>query len=129
MPQQVTLTLLRAVVDTQSAPPQSANANHMISRVFFTLEIGDKQGGTFHVEVTQPRGSRYSEDPLEIGPMVPHFADEKFNWDKFREQIEKYYRQQVGPNGSGIRFGENAGIVMRDCVFSNKQVVHFPMAG
>ncbi|MDQ2484063.1 hypothetical protein RBI94_08565 [Pseudomonas putida] len=84
----------------------------MRSRVFFSLTVGDKTYEGLYVDISQPYGTDYNTDLLEVGRPVGY--DGPFAHRAFSEEIEAYYRRLVGPAGAAISIGGGANGVMTD---------------
>ncbi len=89
-----TITFSRCVQDSQD---YGSDDEHMISRVFFDLEVDGHAYPGLHVDIKQAVGS--------------------FNYTAFRDAVERYYRGLVGSTGSGIRIQGGTDIRMRNSTF------------
>jgi len=102
----------RCIQDSQD---YGSDDEHMVSRVFFSLNYGGEVYENLHVEIKQPVGADFETAPLEVG--APQGYKGPFNHEAFREAVEKYYRGLVGSKGSGIRISGGKNIRMRNCLF------------
>jgi hypothetical protein len=115
------VTFQRLVQDSQDF---GSDDEHMVSRIFFDLAIGDRELGGFYADVKQTVGASFEHGPLEISR--PHGYDGPFAFDVFRDAAEKYYRDQVGAGGRGIRIAGGAtNIRMRNNSFVDRRVLEF----
>lgn len=111
----------RLVQDSQD---YGSNDEHMVSRAFFDLNIGDKAYQNLSVDIKQQVGSNFETSPLEISQPIGYNGP--FNHQAFRDAVEKYYRSLVGSSGSGIRIsGGASNIRMRNNTFVQEMHVEF----
>jgi len=101
--------------------------DHMVSRIFFDLEIGGKEFSELFVDVKQTVGSSFEDAPLEVSS--PHDYKGPFNHDAFRKEAELYYRESFGPEGSVINLGSFTDLRMRDNIVVRAKVVEFEVKG
>ncbi len=79
----------------------------MVSRVFFTLEVGGKKYEDLYADLKQTVGADFESGPIEVSK--PHGYDGPFNYEAFRQGAENYYRSLVGSRGKVFRIeGGNA---------------------
>lgn len=100
---------------TQDSQDYGSDDEHMVSRVFFTLNYDGDIFDKLYVDIKQPVGGDFETAPLEVG--VPQGYRGPFNHDAFREAVEKYYRGLVGSKGSGIRISGGGSARMRNCEY------------
>ncbi len=77
-----------------------SNDEHMVSRAFFNVEIDGHVAEEVYVDIKQTIGTDFEAEPLEIGPPVGYNGP--FNHEKFRGEVEEYYRGLVGSQGSAL---------------------------
>lgn len=99
-----TLTFQRLHQDSQDF---GSDNDHMVSRVFFSLQTGERSFPNLHADVKQTVGSDYNTAPLEVS--APTGYDGPMDHDAFRAAAEHYYRGCVGPQlgGQNIRMQNN----------------------
>jgi hypothetical protein len=107
----LTVHIHRLVQDSQD---YGGDDEHMVSRVFFSIEYGGATYPDCYVDVKQPVGSSFEEVPLEISRQQGYRGP--FDYDGFSEAVERYYRQCVGSNAGVIRI-RGGTVRMRDNVF------------
>lgn len=118
------VTFRRLVQDSQD---YGSNDEHMVSRAFFDMRIGDRAYQDLSVDIKQPVGSNFESSPLEISK--PNGYNGQFNHQAFREAVERYYRNMVGSSGSGICIsGGASNIRMRDNTFIQEAYVEFEVS-
>ncbi len=105
------ITFFRCVQDSQEA---GSDDEHMISRLFYTLEI-DGNEFSLYADIKQTVGSDYETAPLEVSFSVDYKGS--FNYECFRQCAEKYYRSLVGSSVSGIRIQGGGNIRMKNNTF------------
>ena len=94
---------------------------HMVSRVFFDLEVGNEVHRGLYSDVKQALGTKYEKAPLEVS--LPRGYKGPLAYGVFRRQVEDYYREGFGSTAKGIRLGPGVTTTMQDNVYSSKKVV------
>ena len=131
------VTFFKCIQDSQE---YGSNDEHMVSRVFFKLEIEGKEPINLESNIKQTVGSDYDSGPIEVSqphrawrglwgirwPWCPLGYTGPFNYQAFRDCAEKYYRSLVGAQGSSIRIGPGSkNIRMRDNVHQQNMKCEF----
>jgi hypothetical protein len=111
------ITFYKCIQDSQD---YGSNDEHMVSRVFFTFEIGGKKYD-LHADIKQAVGASYETGPIEVGS--PEGYKGPFNYEAFRDAAEKYYRRLVGSSATGIRIQGGSNIRMRNNTFIQEMAV------
>ncbi|MBI5966876.1 MAG: hypothetical protein HY882_03315 [Deltaproteobacteria bacterium] len=114
------VTFTKCIQDSQD---YASTEEHMVSRVFFDLEIGGKRYPGLYVDIKQPVGGDFEKTPLEVG--TPKGYSGPLSYSAFREAAEAYYRGCVGRQGTGIRIAGGSNIRMRNNTFIITKVVEF----
>ncbi len=109
---QAKVFLHRLVQDSQE---YGSDDEHMVSRVFFDLEIDGARHQGLHSDVKQTVGSSFETAPLEVSPPTGYRGE--FNHEAFQQIIERYYRSLVGASGKGIRITGGLSIRMMNNTF------------
>jgi hypothetical protein len=109
----------------QDSQDYGSDDEHMVSRAFFTLKVGDKTYPNLYADIKQTVGSSIESAPLEISR--PAGYEGPFNHEKFRAAVEKYFRGQIGAAGRGIRIQGGANIRMRNNRFVATEAASFPV--
>ena len=115
----------RIIVDLQELQCFEPSDDHMISRLFFDLEVGGNHYYDMMVEVKQPYGTQYESEPLEVSKMIGPY---KGNWNHndFSELVEKYYRSLIGKEGKSIKTTDKANnTLFKNCVIEQTEVFEF----
>ncbi len=99
----VTIHLEKLIQDSQE---YGSDDEHMVSRVFFSLEAGGALHGDLYADVKQSVGGSFNSSPLEVS--APHGYEGSLNCEAFRHIIEDYYRSLAGAKGTGIHIGAGA---------------------
>jgi hypothetical protein len=94
------VTLTDVIQDSQDL---GSNDDHMVSRLFFNLTIGDQHYPGLHVDVKQTVGSSFETAALEVSHPVGYRGP--MNHEALRTIVEDYYRSQIGGAGSAIHIG------------------------
>ena len=116
------ISFKKMIQDCQTYESFDADDDHMVSRIFFDLDFAGRQYLNMKVEVSQPYGTRYETEPLEVGRPEGAYNG-PWNHNVFSEHCERYYRRQVGRTGRGIRIAAGREVRMRDNEFSCGQQV------
>ena len=112
--------VLQMIQDSQD---YGSDDEHMVSRIFFDLDVdGTGHKGLF-VNVKQTVGSSFETGSIEVSKPVGY----KGLWDHeaFSEFAEKYYRSLIGAGGSGIRISGASNTRMRNNIFARPAVFEF----
>lgn len=115
-----TITIHRLIQDSQD---YGSNDEHMVSRVFFEMEIEGKKYADLYADIKQPVGGSFETSPLEVSS-PPNYKG-PFNYEAFRAIVERYYRGLVGATGSGIRISGGSNIRMRNNTFVQSLTAQF----
>ena len=98
----------------------SGDDRHMVSRVFFVIHAPRENQFSTFADVKQIVGGEFEHHPLEVSR--PSMYRKAWNQNAFRDLVETYYRQLIGPTGGGINVpGTSTGQL------KNNQVGH-PMS-
>ena len=124
-----TVTFEKCIQDSQEY-----DSEHMVSRIFFTLDIDGRQIGLY-VDLKQKVGSSFVDGPIEID--IPTEAGsmnaEKYrcllNYNKaFNRAVESYYRGLVGSVGAMTGMGGGKART-RNMIFNERKVASFDISG
>ncbi len=111
----------------QDSQDYGSDDEHMVSRVFFNLEIGEETFEGLSANIKQAVGGDYDTGPIEVSQ--PFGYEGEFNHHAFRDCAEKFYRSCVGSEGTGIRIGKGAhNIRMRNIVHIEEMVCEFEIS-
>lgn len=102
----------------QDSQDYGSDDEHMVSRVFFDLEVDGKRFAGLHTNVKQTVGSSYETGPIEVSPPINYSGP--LNHAAFSAAVERYYRGLVGSAGSGIRIQGASGVRMRNNRFGKQ---------
>ena len=111
----------------QDSQDYGSDDEHMVSRVFFNLEIGEETFEGLYANIKQAVGGDYDTGPIEVSQ--PFGYDGLFNHQAFRDCAEKYYRSCVGSEATGIEIGEGARIRIYGNIFKKEMVCEFEISG
>lgn len=90
----------------QDAQELGSNDEYMVSRVFFSIQLPDKQIDNLCTDIKQSAGDKFEGGVLEVGP-PQNLKGVNLDYMAFRDLVEKYYRSLIGSSGSGIRISGN----------------------
>jgi hypothetical protein len=120
----VTINFIEMIQDSQD---YGSDDEHMVSRVFFNLSVGDRTFPNLHTNIKQTVGSSFDSGPIEVSKPVGYTGP--MNYELFRDAVESLYRSLVGSSGTGIRIGVgSSNIRMRNNGFSTTREVSFDVA-
>ena len=124
----IRVTFQKCLQDSQEL---GSTDEHMVSRLFFNLEVNGRAFTGFHCNVKQIVGAQYESDsPLEIGLPAGTSYRGPFNYEAFRAEAERYYREAFGSQGQAIRIAPGArNIRMWNNVSVREKVVEFEASG
>ena len=106
----------------QDSQNYGSDDEHMVSRVFFDLQVDDKRYPGAHANVRQKVGAGAS-DPIEVSPPAGYAGP--FDLRKFQIEVENYFRTVMGKDNPG-RSGK--GLRVRDCRHRKAVTVSFEVA-
>lgn len=115
-----TITLRKLIQDSQD---YGSDEEHMVSRVFFDMNVNGVDFVDLHADIKQSVGSSFEASPLEVSR--PRQYEGPFNYEVFRSIVEKYYRGLIGATGVGIHIAGGSGVRMRGNVFHSVLTEHF----
>ena len=96
----------------QDSQDYSSDDEHMVSRVFFDLEIDSKKHEGLYADIKQPVCSWFESSPLEVSSSANYKGP--FNYEAFRNIVENYYRSLAGAGSFGIHIEGGSNIRMRN---------------
>jgi hypothetical protein len=115
------VTFQKCIQDSQD---YCSNDEHMISRIFLTLEAGDRKTDLV-ADIKQIVGSSFESAPLEVS-----FKDDKgqgykgpLNYMALQQEVEKYYRESFGAQGHAIRIAGGAHVRMNSNTDIRQKIV------
>ncbi len=80
---------------------------HVVSRVFFVVEIQDKLYGDLYVDIKHVAGSELESEELEVGKLVGY--EGSIDSKAFQKAVKKYYRNLiVSKSSEATRKHDNA---------------------
>jgi hypothetical protein len=106
----------------QDSQNYGSNDEHMVSRVFFTLEITGQKLLSLTADIKQSVGANYEASALEVSR--PRDYSGPLDYESFRHAVEEYYRSLVGRSGSGVHIS-GGHVRMRDNILVHKSVAEF----
>jgi len=104
----------------QDSQEFGSNSQHMVSRLFFDLRVGNDLHTGFSVDIKQKVGDECGHVPLEVS--MPHSLAGSISFIDFRKHVEHYYRESFGSTASAFQFGPGAKVRMMHNVVSRRSV-------
>lgn len=120
----VKVLLKRLVQDSQD---YGSDDEHMVSRVFFDLEVDGARQPDLYADLKQAVGGDSESSLIEVSAPVGYRGP--LNYNAFRDGVERYYRGLVGAQGSGIRIQGASDVRMRDNEFIQPGAFEFDVEG
>jgi hypothetical protein len=123
-----TLTFQKLIQEAQDVSSTDPNQNYVLSKAFFSLEVGDNHYADMSVILRQPFGTDYTKEAVEVEKPFGSYAG---NWDHnaFRKIVEDYYRSAIGSQGRAMKIGpgsENVRMRGNTIVFSKSYQLEIP---
>ncbi len=111
------ITFKRCIQNYQESGNIPDERQHMSSRIYFDLNFQGKTYTDLYVDISQPYGTDYLKEPIEVGPPQGGYNG-PFNHNAFSEAVESYYRSCIGEQGNAIPLGPDAHAVMKNNIIS-----------
>lgn len=108
----VRINVKKCIQDSQE---YGSTDEHMISRVFFDVEVDGVQKGDDFCDIKQIVGSSYSSGNMEVSP--PSKYRGPYDHQVFSGEIAGYYCKLVNPSGSILSLGDAQNVRMKNHVF------------
>jgi len=129
----VKITFHKCIQDSQE---YGSNDEHMVSRIFFSIEVTKIENNVAKVEkyddlyadLKQVIGGKFEKTPIEVSP--PYLSSGEpysgvMNYQAFRNAAEDYFRGLVGTKASGIHIEGGSNIRMYNNLFMKEYSVGF----
>jgi hypothetical protein len=100
---------------------------HMASRVFFSIVLGDQKERNLYADVKLTVGANFDRDPIEVS--LPRGLEGTINYGVFRKHVEDYYREQIGSKGKAICIDGCAVVRIIDLVIEASKAVDIEING
>ena len=110
----------------QDSQNYGSDDQHMVSRVFFDLQVGEKRYPGAYANIRQKVGA-VASDPIDVSPPAGYVGP--FDNKKFQAEAEKYFRSVIGDAGSSGRSDRSGkSLRIRDCRHRKAASVSFEVA-
>ena len=120
----------------QDSQEYGSNDEHMVSRIFFSIEVTKIENNEAKVEkyddlyadIKQVIGGKFEENPIEVS--FPYFSSGEpysgvMDYQAFRNAAEDYFRGLVGTKASGIHIEGGSNIRMYNNLLTKEHSVDF----
>lgn len=87
----VSINVDRCIQDSQEF---GSTDKHMVSRVFYSIDVDGVPKGFFYSNLKQVVGSAYRSDNVEVSP--PHGYNGPYNHNTFSNEVAGYFCRSVG---------------------------------
>jgi len=109
---QATVKFSHLILDSQEF---GSDDEHMVSRIFFSLEADGKTFPGLHANIKQAINAAFEGGPLTV--FKPAGYHGPFNHDAFRTAAESRYRGCIGKSIMMFRINGTKGVRMRNGTF------------
>ena len=99
-----TVTFHKLIQEAQDVSSTDSKQNHVVSRVFFRLDLNDEHYADMSVILRQPFGTDYAKESIEVEKPFGSYAG-NWNHNAFTKIVEDYYRSAIGRQGRAMRIG------------------------
>jgi hypothetical protein len=96
----------------QDSQDLGSDDEHMVSRLFFAVEVNGQPFNDLYADLKQTVGSSYGAESLEVSPPRGAYKG-PFDYDKFQKAAEDCYRSFVG-SGGFFNLGGASDVRMRN---------------
>ncbi len=110
----------RCIQDSQD---YGSDDEHMVSRVFFSLQTDAESFPDLMCDVKQTVGEAFETASLEVGP--PKGYHGSLDYAPFRQAVEDYYRSCFGSRGRAIRIEDGSNGRLRNNLVAKDTEVRF----
>ncbi len=111
----------------QDSQEFGSDNEHMVSRVFFSVEVNGQRFDQLYADIKQTVGSSYETAPLEMSSPRGGYKG-PFNSDEFQRAAEGYYRKYIGSTGRFVS-GSLTGMRMWNNQIVSPLVIEFDASG
>src|SRR5438477_9420165 len=123
-----TVKFHKLIQEAQDVSSTDSKQNHVVSRVFFRLDLNDEHYADMSVILRQPFGTDYAKESIEVEKPFGSYAG-NWNHNAFRKIVEYYYRSAIGRQGRAMRIGpgsENVRMRGNTIEFSKSYQLEIP---
>ena len=120
----VRINVQRCIQDSQEL---GSTDKHMVSRVFFSIEVDGVSEGDDYCEIKQTVGSTYSPETLEVSR--PYKYRGPYDHRAFSDEIARYFSTLVNSSGAVISVGNPQPIRMMHNIFVSSYHFQFDAEG
>ena len=110
----------------QDSQEYGSTDEHMVSRVFYSIDVDGVSKGDDYSDIKQIVGSAYSSDNMEVSP--PHEYRGPYDHNTFSNEIAGYFCKCVNSSGAMISLG-TANVRMRNNTFVMPYHFQFEVGG
>ncbi len=110
---QAAVTFIQVDQKKHNVNDRDANTNILTAVLPLVVEYEGKRYEGLSVRVTQPYGSQFEAEPLEVG-RVEGKLPVQLSHDQMSDAADDYYRHYFGSTGSAIGFSGGGSILMQD---------------
>ncbi len=108
----VRVNVKKCVQDSQE---YGSTDEHMVSRVFFSIDVDGVSKGEYYSDIKQVVGSAYSSSNMEVSR--PHEYRGPYDHNFFSDEVAGYYCKLVSSSGAMISLGGATNVRMRNNTF------------
>lgn len=100
----------------QDSQEYGSTDEHMVSRVFFNVEVDGMKKGEDFCDIKQIVGSSYSSENIEV--TRPSQYRGPYDHQVFSDEITGYFCKMVNSSGAVISLGDSRSVRMRNNAFN-----------
>ena len=108
----VSINVKKCIQDSQE---YGSTDEHMVSRVFYSIDVDGVSKGDDYSDIKQIVGSAYSSDNMEVSR--PHEYRGPYDHHIFSDELAGYFSRLVNSSGSMISLGGATNVRMRNNTF------------
>jgi hypothetical protein len=96
----------------QDSPEYGSTDEHMVSRVFYSIDVDGVPKGDYYSDIKQVVGSAYSSANMEVTP--PHGYRGPYDHNIFSNEVARYFCKLVSSRGAMFSLGGATNVRMRN---------------
>jgi hypothetical protein len=108
----VRINVQKCVQDSQE---YGSTDEHMVSRVFYSIDVDGASKGNYYSDIKQVVGSAYSSGNMEVSR--PHEYRGPYDHNVFSDEVAGYFCKLVSSSGAMISLGGATNVRMRNNTF------------
>jgi hypothetical protein len=111
----------------QDSQEYGSTDEHMVSRVFFSIDVDGVPKGDYFSDIKQIVGSAYSSGNMEVSR--PHDYRGPYDHEQFSNEVAGYFCKFVNSSGAMISLGNATNVRMMNNTFTFPYQFQFEAEG